>query len=77
MKAFKKLKELIRLIFDTFKDYLKALPWWGRVLFVIIFLLLDIIIPVVILTPVTAKVTNWHLKKIQNKRNEEKDHDER
>jgi hypothetical protein len=71
MKALKKLKELIRLIFDTFKDYLKALPWWGRVLFIIIFLLLDIVIPVVILTPVTAKVTNWHLKKMNEKKDKE------
>jgi hypothetical protein len=71
MKALNKLKELIRLIFDTFKDYLKALPWWGRVLFIIIFLLLDIVIPVVILTPVTAKVTNWHLKKMNEKKDKE------
>jgi ABC-type Na+ efflux pump permease subunit len=71
MKAIKKAKDLVKMIVDTFKDYLKALPWWGRVLFVVIFLLLDIIIPVVILTPVTAKVTNWHLKKMNEKKDKE------
>jgi hypothetical protein len=65
--AITKMMSFIKGIFTTFKDYLIAIPWWGRILFVVIFLLLDIIIPVVILTPITTKVTNWHLKKIQEK----------
>jgi hypothetical protein len=61
----KKAFNAIKGIYDSFKDYIKLLPIWGRVLFVVIFLLLDIIIPVAILTPITLKVTERHKEMLE------------
>lgn len=67
----KKLISSIKGIYDSFKDYMKLLPIWGRVLFVVVFLLLDIIIPVAILTPITLKVTERHKKMLEKKEHAE------